>query len=63
MAVLVINGSELSEKLCGFRLVCKECGSRRVTLDIDWAAYPSCSWFKVIVICEDCKYDEVLYDV
>ena len=61
MARLVINSSDLSEKLAGFELKCKICGSKRVTLDIDWAAYPSGSWFNVDVICEDCKHDEEIY--
>jgi hypothetical protein len=63
MARLVVNSDDLSEKLTGFDLKCKECGSNRVTLDIDWAAYPSCSWCRVTVICEDCKRDEEVYCV
>lgn len=62
MALLVINGDDLSQKLHGFTLMCKTCQSNRVTLEIDWAAYPSCSWAKVSVICEDCKSDETIYD-
>jgi hypothetical protein len=61
MARLVINSDDLSEKLTGFELKCKECWSNRVTLDIDWAAYPSASWCNVTVICEDCKHDEDVY--
>jgi len=58
MARLVINEKDFSEKLTAFSLSCMSCGSSRVTLDIDWAAYPSASWLKVNVICEECAHDE-----
>lgn len=61
MAILVINSNDLSEKLTGFALKCNQCESNRVTLDINWAAYPSASWCKVTVICNDCKHDEEIY--
>ena len=61
MAILTINSTDLSEKLTGFELRCNECGSDRVTLDIDWAAYPSAIWMVITVICESCKKDEMVY--
>jgi hypothetical protein len=61
MARLVINSDDFTAKLKEFSLKCNECGSENVTLDIDWAAYPSASWFTVEVICEDCKKDEKIY--
>jgi hypothetical protein len=60
-AKLVINSNDFTEKLTGFSLSCKNCKSNHVTLDIDWAAYPSASWVKVNVICEECKSDEEIY--
>jgi hypothetical protein len=62
MALLVINSEDFSERLQSFDLACKGCGSHKVTLDIDWAAYPSCSWFRVSISCDDCHRDEELYD-
>jgi hypothetical protein len=62
MARLVINDDDFSEKLKDFNLSCKECGSKKVTLDIDWAAYPSASWCAITVICEECHKDEVVYE-
>ena len=62
-ARLVINGSDMSAKLRDFSLSCRECGSREVTLDIDWAAYPSASWCRVVASCDQCKADETIYDV
>lgn len=62
MALLVINSDDFSDRLRGFALSCKACGSSRVTLDINWAAYPSCSWATVTVICDACKQDETIYD-
>lgn len=62
MAILVINSEDYSEKLTGFELTCTSCGSKRVTLDLDWAAYPSDSWCKVTTICEDCHRDETVYE-
>lgn len=59
MAVLIINGQDFSEN---FSLKCNKCQSNKVGLDIDWAAYPSASWFKVSVICEECKQDETIFD-
>ena len=61
MAILILNDDDFSGKLQNFRLNCKNCGSSKVTLDIDWAAYPSCSWLNVNVICEECKHDEEIY--
>lgn len=58
---LVVNSRDLSERLREFSLACK-CGSRRVTLDVDWAAYPSASWLKITLICDDCHADEEIYD-
>ncbi len=63
MAILVINSEDFSKKLTGFELKCKECGSNNVTLDIDWASYPSSSWMSVIVSCNECKKDEEIYSV
>jgi len=62
-ARLVINHDDFSSKLTGFALQCSQCGSRQVTLDIDWAAYPSASWCKVDVICEQCHFDEEIIDI
>lgn len=62
MARLVINSAEFTKKLRDFTLKCNECESSNVTLDIDWAAYPSSSWCEVTVICEDCKKDETIYE-
>ena len=61
MAILVLNGDDFSNKLKGFKLECKECGSSSVTFDIDWAAYPSASWMNITVSCDDCKSDEEIY--
>ena len=61
MAVLIINDEDFSQKLKDFSLSCKNCESKNVKLDIDWANYPSCSWFKVLVICNDCLIDEEIY--
>ena len=62
MAILVINSENYSERLVGFELRCRGCGSTRVTLDIDWAAYPSASWCRVVTICDDCHRDEQIYE-
>jgi hypothetical protein len=61
MAILVINDRDLSEKLKDFSLTCNNCGSKKVTLDIDWAAYPSASWMNVTLSCADCHKDEDIY--
>lgn len=61
MAILIINSEDMSEKLMGFELKCRKCGSNRVALDIDWAAYPSVSWCTVTVICKSCNHDEIVY--
>lgn len=61
MARLVINSTDLSEKLHSFSLRCDKCESARVTLDIDWASYPSASWLKIDIICDDCKHDEEVF--
>ena len=62
MALLVINSEDFSERLRGFTLRCAKCGSDRVALDIDWAAYPSSVWCRVTVICNECHADETIYD-
>lgn len=61
MAILVLNGVDFTEKLCGFEFKCLKCHSPKVTLDIDWAAYPSASWFNVTVVCDECHNDEQIY--
>lgn len=61
-ARLVINAENFANKLRDFSLRCGQCGSGNVTLDIDWAAYPSASWCTVTVICDDCNADEEIYD-
>ena len=61
-ARLVINSADLSSKLKDFSLSCGKCSSRDVTLDIDWAAYPSASWMSVTVVCEECKHEEEIFD-
>jgi hypothetical protein len=61
-ARLVINATDFSQKLTGFALRCQACNSDAVTLDLDWAAYPSASWCRVTVICEACKHDEEVYE-
>lgn len=63
MAILVINNEDYSKKLKNFELTCKECSSKNVELEIDWASYPSASWFRVTTICKDCHKDEDIYDV
>lgn len=62
MAILLINNEDFTEKLSGFTFRCNKCGSEKVAFDIDWAAYPSASWFKITVICADCYYEEDVYD-
>lgn len=62
MARLVVNSQDFTEKLHKFVLRCKECNSNKVTLDIDWAAYPSSSWCNITVICENCHHDEEIYE-
>ena len=62
MARLILNSNDFTNKLKAFSLKCNECGSDNVTLDIDWAAYPSCSWMNICIICDDCKHDEIIYD-
>ena len=62
MAILVINSHNLSSKLKDFSFACNKCGSNKVTLDIDWAAYPSAAWCRITVICDACKQDEEIYD-
>jgi len=61
MAILIINNEDFSNKLKEFEFKCKECGSSNVTLEIDWAAYPSASWMNITVICGDCMNDEQIY--
>jgi len=61
-ARLVINSADFSAKLSGFNLSCTKCGSKAVTLDVDWAAYPSASWCKVTAICDACHHDEEVYE-
>lgn len=63
MARLIVNSDDFSSKLKKFEMACKSCGSEKVTLDIDWAAYPSCSWMKIIIICDDCHHDETILDL
>lgn len=60
-ARLVINGDDFTTKLQDFTLACNKCGSHRITLDIDWAAYPSGAWCQITAICEDCGHDEEIY--
>ena len=62
MTRLLLENEDFSCKLEDFILQCKKCGSFKVTIDIDWAAYPSCSWLNVTLICEDCKHDEEVYE-
>ncbi len=45
-----------------FRISCEGCGSRNVTLSIDVAMYPSCSWASASISCDDCFADEELMD-
>lgn len=45
-----------------FRIECVACGSKNVTIDIDWASYPSCSWNNGTIICRDCHVDEEIYE-
>lgn len=61
MAIFTLNSNDLSSRLTGFELKCKECGSTNVTLDIDQAAYPSAGWLNIWVSCDDCKYNEEIY--
>ena len=61
-ARLVVNGDEFATKMVQFSLKCLQCGSRRVTLDIDWAAYPSGSWCHITFDCLNCKYEETIYE-
>lgn len=63
MAILIINSEDYSEKLQDFELTCKSCGSRKITLDLDWAAYPSAQWCRLITSCGECHRDEEIYEV
>lgn len=58
MPRFVFNSEDVSDKLTGFSLQCKQCGSTHVTLDLDLWNYPSDSGAKVTVICDDCHFDE-----
>jgi hypothetical protein len=58
MAILIINNADFSEKLKDFEITCKKCESKKVELNIDWASYPSCSWYNIDIICNDCKHSE-----
>ena len=62
MAILIINDEDFTSKLKEFSLKCNNCGSDKVELEIDWASYPSASWFNVTVICKKCHQDETIYD-
>ena len=62
MARLIIQDEDFSSKLKDFSITCKECGGKNVTLDIDWACYPSCCFGGATLICEDCHKDETIYD-
>jgi hypothetical protein len=59
--VFTINGDDFSEKLKDFSISCKNCNSKNVTLDVESYSYPSASWFRVEIICNDCKHDEEIY--
>lgn len=61
MARLIINETDFA-KLKNFSLQCRACNSFRVTIDVDWAAYPSASWCDIKIICEDCKREEYIYE-
>lgn len=62
MAILIINKEDFSERLKDFNITCKKCKSNKVELVVNWAAYPSCAWFGIDVICTDCKHgEEILY--
>ena len=62
MAILVIDGEDYSKQLKNFHFVCAECDSDNIELEIDWANYPSDSWFKLTTICKNCFNEEVLLD-
>lgn len=61
-ARLVINSDDFSQKLTSFTLSCKNCGSNKVTLDVDWVSYPSASWLKIAAICDECNHDECVFE-
>lgn len=62
MARLVVNSDDFSNRLRKFEMKCRSCNSGNVTLDIDWASYPSASWFNITIICDDCHHDEKIYE-
>lgn len=62
MAILTVGFGNRPEKLNSFDVKCKACGSENVELQIDWAAYPSASWNKLTIVCNDCFVDEKVYD-
>ena len=61
MALLIINRKDYSNKLKGFALQCKACGSNNIELEVDWAAYPSDSWCRITTICKHCHAEEEIY--
>lgn len=62
MPILVIDGRNFSNKLKKFDMVCRECGSTEITIEIDWDNYPSGGWYKITAICTKCHADETLFD-
>lgn len=61
MPQLTLKDEDLNQ-LKKFELKCKNCGSTRCEVEVDWAAYPSASWNTTKVICKDCHEDETVYE-
>jgi ribosomal protein S27E len=54
---------DVTPELKGFKLQCEKCNSEDVILEIDWAAYPECTWFNIYVKCAACEHNQTVYEV
>jgi hypothetical protein len=63
MATFTVNDQDLTDKLRDFYVGCESCGSPKTEMEIDWAAYASCSWCNVTVRCVICGHEQSVYSV
>lgn len=56
----VVELSREKNPISKFEIRCRACQSYDITIEIDWAAYPSCSWNKSTIICRSCHQEEMI---
>ena len=56
-----VNTGGADRPIAAFAFICRNCGSDKVTLDLDAQSYPSCSWVHLDIRCRECGQVESLH--